>query len=73
MLPNAAPMVLTYSEIADTAAGFTWGPNVNVAYQLYQDAFGEAITKKTPFGGAIDKMQSGTVADMQKNGFKVAG
>jgi multiple sugar transport system substrate-binding protein len=60
-------------EIANGAAGFVWGPNVNVTYQVYQDAFGKAITGKTPFAGAVDEMQSATVADMQKNGFKVAG
>ena len=58
--------------IAETASGFTWGPNVNVAYDTYKDAFAKAITGKTPFAGAVDTMQSATVADMQKNGFKVA-
>jgi len=57
--------------IAETASGFVWGPNVNVAYDTYKDAFGKAITAKTPFSGAVDTMQSATVADMQKNGFKV--
>jgi multiple sugar transport system substrate-binding protein len=60
-------------QIADTSAGVVWGPNVNVTYQSYQDAFGQAITRKTPFGAAVDSMQSATVADMRKNGFKVAG
>jgi multiple sugar transport system substrate-binding protein len=59
--------------IADTAVGFTWGPNVNVAYDTYKDAFGKAITNKTPFAGAVDAMQDATIADMRKNGFTVAG
>jgi multiple sugar transport system substrate-binding protein len=59
--------------IAASAAGVTWGPNVNVTYQSYQDAFSKAITAKTPFGQAVEAMQSATVADMRKNGFKVAG
>jgi multiple sugar transport system substrate-binding protein len=59
--------------IADTAAGFTWGPNVNVTYDTYKDAFGKAITARSPFTGALNTMQSATVADMQKNGFKVSG
>jgi multiple sugar transport system substrate-binding protein len=60
-------------QIAEGAAGVTWGPNVNVTYQVYQDAFGKAITQKSSFGAAVDEMQSATVADMQKNGFKVSG
>nr|BFE72822.1 hypothetical protein GCM10020092_061230 [Actinoplanes digitatis] len=44
---------------------------MNVAYDTYKDAFGKAITGKTPFSGAVDTMQSATVADMQKNGFTV--
>jgi multiple sugar transport system substrate-binding protein len=60
-------------DIAGTAAGVTWGPNVNVTYQTYLDAFGQAITRGTPFSGAVSQMQAATVADMRKNGFKVAG
>jgi len=57
--------------IADTAAGFTWGPNVNVAYTAYKDLFGKAITQKSSFTAALDQMQQTTVDDMRKNGFKV--
>lgn len=64
------PMV---KQIAETAAGVTWGPNVNVTYQAYQDEFAKAITSRTPFSGAIEAMQSATVADMKKNGFTIAG
>ncbi|GAA3725769.1 extracellular solute-binding protein [Plantactinospora mayteni] len=60
-------------QIADTAAGVTWGPNVNVTYETYQDVFGKAITAKTPFGAAVDAMQTATVDDMRKNGFTIAG
>jgi multiple sugar transport system substrate-binding protein len=59
-------------QIADTAAGVTWGPNVNVTYAAYKDAFGKAITAKAPFGPAVDTMQQSTVDDMKKNGFTVA-
>jgi multiple sugar transport system substrate-binding protein len=69
---NQADFYVQAKQIAAGAAGVTWGPNVNVTYQIYQDAFGKAITQKTPFGAAVDEMQSATVADMQKNGFKVA-
>jgi len=59
-------------EIAGTASGVTWGPNVNVTYATYKDAFAKAITDKSPFGGAVDAMQKATVDDLKKNGFKVS-
>ena len=58
-------------QIADTAAGFIWGPNVNVTYSAYRDQIGKAVTQKSPFGPAVDQMQEITIADMRKNGFKV--
>jgi multiple sugar transport system substrate-binding protein len=58
---------------AATVAGVTWGPNVNVTYATYKDAFSAAITGKTPFSGAVDQMQSATVSDLKKNGFAVSG
>lgn len=58
--------------IAPTAAGFTWGPNVNVAYDAYRDAFGAAITDGTPFAAAVDQMQQTTIDDMRRQGFTVA-
>jgi multiple sugar transport system substrate-binding protein len=60
-------------QIADSAAGFTFGPNVNVTYSSYKDDLGKAITAKSSFSGAVDQMQSATVDDMKKNGFKVSG
>ncbi|ROO58742.1 multiple sugar transport system substrate-binding protein [Micromonospora sp. Llam0] len=59
-------------EIADTAAGFTWGPNVNVTYQTYMDSFAAAITDGTPFVDAVAAMQTATVDDMRDNGFSIA-
>jgi multiple sugar transport system substrate-binding protein len=61
------------SSIAGTAAGFTWGPNVNVAYDAYRNAFGAAITDRTPFGDAVNEMQQTTIDDMQRQGFTVTG
>src|SRR5215467_3667814 len=58
-------------QIASTAVGVTWGPDVNVTYATYKDAFAAAITNGTPFTGAVDRMQSDTVNDMKKNGFTV--
>jgi multiple sugar transport system substrate-binding protein len=58
--------------IADTAAGFVWGPNVNVTYSAYKDLFAKAITQKSSFTAVLDQMQQITVDDLKKNGFKVA-
>lgn len=68
---NQADFYTVAKGIADTAAGFTFGPNVNVTYSAYKDNFAKAIAEKTPFTGAVDAMQSATVADMQAKGFKV--
>jgi len=58
-------------QIAGTAQGFTFGPNVNVTYAAYKDAFSKAI-QSGAFGGALDTMQTSTSDDMKKNGFKVS-
>jgi multiple sugar transport system substrate-binding protein len=58
-------------QFAGTAAAVTWGPNVNVTYATYKDAFAKAITDKSAFGAAVDSMQQATVDDLKKNGFKV--
>lgn len=60
-------------QISDGAAGVVWGPNVNVTYEAYKDAFAKAITDKAPFGPAVEAMQQATVEDMRKNGFTIAG
>jgi multiple sugar transport system substrate-binding protein len=59
-------------QVAGTARGFTFGPDVNVTYSIYKDALSTAIQSGTPFDGALTKMQDGTVADMKKNGFTVS-
>ena len=49
------------------------GPDVNVTYSTYTDAFGKAIQNKSSFLGALTTMQTTTVADMKKSGFKTTG
>jgi len=71
MLPNQPDFYTQASEIAGTARGFTWGPNVNVAYNTYKDAFQAAIEGGTPFSGAINTMQDTTVADLKTQGYEV--
>ncbi|GAB3805880.1 hypothetical protein GCM10027605_32800 [Micromonospora zhanjiangensis] len=54
---------------------FTYGPNVNVAYSAYSDAFGKAAQAKraAAFTEALSTMQRTTVDDMKNTGFKLAG
>jgi multiple sugar transport system substrate-binding protein len=54
---------------------FTYGPNVNVAYSSYNDAFGKAAESKkaAEFPAALTTMQQTTVDDMKNAGFKLAG
>ncbi|WP_320784730.1 ABC transporter substrate-binding protein [Streptomyces sp. CRN 30] len=60
------------AEIAGTTAPSAWGPNVNVAYTTFKDAFGAAAKNKSDFTAALRTMQDDTVADMEKQGFEVA-
>lgn len=54
-------------------APFTYGPNVNVAYSAYTDAFAKAAESKDPaqFEAALTTMQSTTKNDLVKAGFTV--
>ncbi|MHC3472782.1 ABC transporter substrate-binding protein [Streptomyces sp. 7R007] len=60
------------AEIAKTTAPSAWGPNVNVAYATFNDAFGAAAKNKSDFVAALDTMQQATVADLKKQGFGVS-
>jgi len=60
------------ADIAKTTAPSAWGPNVNVAYTTFNDAFGTAAKNKSDFGAALKTMQGETVADLKKQGFEVA-
>lgn len=71
--PNQPDFYQLAKQIADTAAGFTFGPNVNVTYSAYKDNLAKAITAKSSFSAAVDVMQTTTVDDMKKNGFNVSG
>ncbi|MEU0744454.1 extracellular solute-binding protein [Streptomyces sp. NPDC006134] len=60
------------AEIAETTVPAAWGPNVNVAYTSFKDAFGAAAKNKSDFTAALETMQDDTVADLKKQGFEVA-
>ncbi|MEV6868669.1 extracellular solute-binding protein [Streptosporangium subroseum] len=57
--------------ISAGARGFTFGPNVNVTYNAFKDAFDKAVHDKSVFSDAVQTMQETTVADMQKSGFQL--
>ena len=66
-----------YDVAADSAEAtndFTYGPNVNVAYSSYSDAFGAAAETKdaAAFSAAVATMQTTTVDDLRNTGFTVA-
>ncbi|MFE9421477.1 extracellular solute-binding protein [Kitasatospora sp. NPDC006697] len=61
------------AEIAQNTAPAAWGPNVNVAYSTFKDAFGKAAQDKSDFSAALTAMQDATLADLKKNGFKAEG
>jgi multiple sugar transport system substrate-binding protein len=65
-----------YALAADVAKGTApgaWGPNVNVAYSAYKDAYGKAAQSKGDFAAPLATMQRATVQDMRKNGFTLTG
>ena len=43
MMPNQPSFFADAAEIAKTARGFSWAPNVNVTYSQYSDLFAKAI------------------------------
>ncbi|MDB1087707.1 extracellular solute-binding protein [Streptomyces sp. ACA25] len=60
------------SDISEGTAPAAWGPNVNVTYSVFNDAFGEAAESRSGFPAAVTAMQRATVDDMTQHGFQVA-
>jgi multiple sugar transport system substrate-binding protein len=58
---------------AQSVTSFSYGPNVNVAYNAYNDQFAKAAQAKTrsAFLDAVAGMQQVTVDDLKKTGFTV--
>ncbi|BBH68137.1 sugar ABC transporter substrate-binding protein [Actinoplanes sp. OR16] len=63
------------AEAAKATKPFTYGPNVNVAYSAFNDAFGKAAESKkaSAFTESLVTMQQTTVDDLKNSGFNVAG
>jgi multiple sugar transport system substrate-binding protein len=60
--------------ISQNVRGFQiWGPNASVTFNSYSDAFASALQHHTGFSQALNTVQSATVSDMKKVGFKVNG
>ena len=70
---NQADFYAVAAKVAATAAPFTYGPNVNVAFSAYNDQFGKAAEAKSQQGflDALTSMQNTTVTDMKNTGFTV--
>lgn len=71
---NQADFYDIAAETAATAGSFTYGPNVNVAYSAYNDAFGKAAEAKSQadFVAAVSTMQDVTFEDLENAGFSVS-
>lgn len=56
---------------AESVRPFTFGPNVNVTYSLFNDAFAQATQSRSAeaFTDAITTLQEGTVADLENQGY----
>lgn len=59
---------------AEGVRPFVFGPNVNVAYSIFNDAFAEATQAGTAaaFGEAVAVVHEGTVADLENQGYHLA-
>ena len=53
--PNQPDFYQLAAELAKGTAAASWGPNVNVAYNTFKDAFGKAATEKSPFPAALPR------------------
>lgn len=60
-------------DAAQNVGSFTYGPNVNVAFNAYNDQFAKAAQskQKSAFLDAVSNMQQVTVDDLKKTGFTV--
>ncbi|ONK15253.1 extracellular solute-binding protein [Streptomyces sp. MP131-18] len=70
--PNQPDFYAQAAEIAAGTAPAAWGPNVNVAYSTFNDAFGEAAQSRGDFPAALTAMQRSVVEDLESHGFQVS-
>lgn len=72
LLPEQTDFYATADEIDQITASVTWGPNVSVAYDAFNNAFSAAVNEKGSFAEALASVQDATVADLEKSGYDVA-
>lgn len=70
---NQADFYDVIGDAAKTVSLFTFGPNVNVSFNSYNDQFAKAAQskKQSAFLEAVTAMQQTTVEDLKKTGFTV--
>ncbi|MGK5499713.1 ABC transporter substrate-binding protein [Streptomyces sp. URMC 125] len=71
-MPNQPDFYARAAKIAEGTAPAAWGPNVNVAYSAFKDAFGKAAKERSGFGAALRTVHEATVTDLEKQGFEVS-
>ncbi|MBN9605227.1 MAG: extracellular solute-binding protein [Actinomycetales bacterium] len=58
-------------QVAADSATFTWGPNVQLAFDTYSNNVQAAVQNGTPFVDALTAAQDAVVADLKKTGYTV--
>lgn len=59
------------SDIASDTVSFTWGPNVQIAFDTYSDNVRAALDSGAPFSDALKAAQDKVVSDLKTTGFTV--
>jgi multiple sugar transport system substrate-binding protein len=59
-------------DIAGNSATFTWGPNVQVAFDAWSDGVKAAAQNGGSFADVLSAAQSAVIADLESSGFTVA-
>ncbi|MHA7984383.1 ABC transporter substrate-binding protein [Rathayibacter sp. CAU 1779] len=71
-MKNQADYNTLMKQLASNVRGFDiWGPNANITFNSYSDAFGKAVQNHSSFLDALKTVQADTVSDMKKTGYKV--
>lgn len=58
-------------DIAENSAPFTWGPNVQVAFDAWSDGVKAATQSGGSYTAVLETAQDAVVADLEKSGFTV--
>lgn len=59
------------ADIASDTVSFTWGPNVQIAFDTYSDTVRAALDSGAPFSDALTAAQDKVVSDLKTTGFTV--